>query len=185
MQENWKDIKDYEGLYQVSDFGNVRSLDRIVRSHHEGVAIKKGRVLRPGISKVGYPRVLLIKDGIRKNISIHRLVALAFVDNAPGGDQVNHIDGVKKNNVPSNLEWCDIGHNNRHARRMGLNVARSGKESHSYGLKNKQSIVLINTETNELKPICEVAKEYGYTTRHITMMVKGERTNKTVYKIAS
>lgn len=184
MREQWIPVKEFEHAYEVSTLGRVRSLDRYVKGRITPFkALRKGRVLIPHPSRRGYLRVILVDQyGKNKNISVHRLVAIAFVEGrSEVKNQVNHIDGDKSNNTPSNLEWCTIGHNNRHAREMGLNVAKCGPDNHSYGLKNKQSLVLTHRVTGELKSITEVAKELGFTTRHVTMMVKGERNNKTDY----
>ncbi len=183
VNEIWKDIPNYVGFYQASNKGNIRSVERVVNGKWGNDAVRKSVVLKPAKSKVGYLRCLLMKNSKRKNYSVHRLVALTFIDNNTPHNQINHLDGNKLNNCFCNLEWCSSTENNRHARLIGLNVSKSGQYHHSYGLKNKQSHVLINTETQEIKPICEVAKEYGYTARHITMMVKEERTNKTKYKL--
>ncbi len=178
----WKDIKGYEGYYQVSSCGKVKSLDRFVAGKWSNKALRKGKILSPSVSKMGYFRVFLIKDKYGKNLSVHRLVALAFVKNDMAHTQVNHIDGIKSTNHMSNLEWCDITHNNRHARAIGLNVTKKGAENHSYGFKNKQSLIAKNLITGELKPLVEISKEYPhYSRRHVTMMLKGERTNKTNY----
>ena len=185
VNEIWKDIPNYVGFYQASNKGRIRSVERFVNGKWGNDAARKSVMLNPTKSKVGYLRCLLMKNSNRKTCSVHRLVALTFIENPKSNTQINHIDGNKLNNCICNLEWCTVTENNRHARLLGLNVSKSGEEHHSYGLKNKQSHVLINVETKELKPICEVAKEYGCTTRHVTMMVKGERTNKTKYKLMS
>ena len=110
--EQWRDIAGYEGMYQVSDLGRVRSLK-----------FGKTRVLRPGKNNNGYLRVNLKKDGSRKNFLVHRLVAQAFIPNDDESkNQVNHINECKQNNRASNLEWCDCRYNNTynglHHRRM-------------------------------------------------------------------
>lgn len=179
----WKYIPGYEGYYEVSNKGLVRSVERIVKGRFGGVAVRRGVLLRPGKSKTGYMRCLLVKDNVRKNIGVHRLVALAFIPNPDNKKTVNHINGIKTDNRVENLEWCTVAENNRHARRLGLNIAKSGKEHHSYGLNNKSALVLKNIHTGSLKSVREVADEYGVTGRHITMMIKGERTNKTNYKL--
>lgn len=170
--------------YEVSNLGRVRSLDRYVKGRIDGYpALKKGRILKSAKSKVGYLRLRLRDIGLDKMISVHRLVCMAFVSNDDPANktQINHKDGNKENNTPDNLEWCTVTENNRHARATGLNVARSGKESHSYGFNNNQSHKVRNVETNEILPIVEACKEYPFTRRHFTMMMKGERTNKTKY----
>lgn len=120
MIEEWKDIQDYEGYYQVSNLGKLRSLDRIIDfpNRHKGVMVKrlrKGSVMKPGNSPNGYKVCRLTKDGVFKHYSFHRLVAKAFIENPLNLPQINHIDGNKKNNEVSNLEWCSQSHNILHA----------------------------------------------------------------------
>lgn len=98
--ENWKSISGYEGLYEVSDTGRVRSLK-----------FGKTRLLKPGKTRKGYLRVVLCKDGKVKKMSVHRLVAEAFVQNPLNLPQVNHRDENKRNNTATNLEWCSARYN--------------------------------------------------------------------------
>lgn len=93
MKETWKDISGFEGLYQVSNTGKIKSFCR-----------KKTKILVPGIHR-GYERVILSKNNIRRYASVHRLVAEAFVPNPEGKPQVNHIDENTRNNNANNLEW--------------------------------------------------------------------------------
>lgn len=115
--EIWRDIKGYEELYQVSNFGNVKSLSfRNNRSNK-----KRERIIGKNYSKrTKRLYVDLYKDGIRKHITIHRLVAEAFVPNPNGYQIINHIDGDATNNKASNLEWCTPSYNNLHAYKLGL-----------------------------------------------------------------
>ncbi len=178
----WKEISGYEGYYAVSNMGDVRSIDRLVKGKSNYPAKRIGKILSPSLSKKGYLRVLLIKNNIRKNIAIHRLVALAFVDNKENYPQVNHINGVKTDNTTGNLEWCDQLHNNRHARSTGLNIAKKGTESHSYGRNNKYAYKVVNIITGEIKVIAELVQEYPYSRRYLNQMIEGSRTNKTNYR---
>lgn len=111
--EEWRDIEGFEGFYQVSNAGRVRSLD------HETAGKRwKGRILSLGCS--GYQTVKLSKGKERTSKRVHRLVALAFIDNPEGHIEVNHLDGNKKNNRVENLEWCSPNGNKMHAWRTGL-----------------------------------------------------------------
>lgn len=100
LSEIWKEVAGYEGLYEVSNFGNVRSLPRQAGNVHI-----KGRILKQFIVGNGYLGVSLSKEGYSKNHSVHRLVAVAFVPNNLGLPQVNHKDEDKHNNHAENLEW--------------------------------------------------------------------------------
>ena len=100
--EIWKDVCGFEGLYQVSNLGKVRSLDRLVNSGI-GIGLRKGRVLKPQMTIRGYLQVGLNKDGKQKLFSVHRLVWTAFNGKRPEGMQVNHIDEDKTNNRLDNL----------------------------------------------------------------------------------
>ena len=100
-KEQWRDIEGYEGIYQVSDLGRVRSL-------------KFGRVkvLRSYKNRYGYLKVFLSKNGKRHNIYVHRLVAYAFIPNSDKTkNEINHINEIKTDNRASNLEWCDRSYN--------------------------------------------------------------------------
>ena len=103
-KEEWKDIKGYEGLYQVSNLGRVRSLDHYVKNGH-GNRLVHGKILKPYKSSHGYLFVALGKKA--KHRSVHRLVATAFIQNPQNLPEVNHKDENKSNNVSSNLEWCN------------------------------------------------------------------------------
>lgn len=113
MEEVWKPIKGYEGLYEVSNLGNVRSFDKVVRCVRNGKEMgitHKGKVLKPVKRQHGYLGVMLYGKGGHKTrglktFSIHRLVATAFIPNPNGLSEVNHIDEDKTNNTATNLEW--------------------------------------------------------------------------------
>ena len=106
----WRDVKGYEGLYKVSNTGQVLSLKRphCYRSEHLMSPCNDGR---------GYRMVCLCKNGKNKTVSVHRLVAIAFVPNPKGYKEVNHIDENKTNNNSSNLEWCDRAYNIHYGKR--------------------------------------------------------------------
>lgn len=121
MKEVWKDIKNYEGYYLISNLGNVKSLDRYVYN----IALKsklytverifKGKILKTSIDNHGYLQVNLSKNGKVKRFHVHRLVAEAFIPNPQNKPQVNHIDGNRANSNKNNLEWVTDRENKIHA----------------------------------------------------------------------
>lgn len=122
MIEVWKDIPEYEGLYQVSNFGRIKSLERERKMNipcHD-IAVVHERILKPSISGSGYEKVVLSKDATHKTIRVHKLVAQAFVSNPDDKSEINHKDGNKKNNRADNLEWVTSKENQNHALLFGL-----------------------------------------------------------------
>lgn len=112
--EIWKDVTGYDGIYQVSNLGNVRSLP-LTRKMKNGVERSyEGKMLNPSESKDGYLVVDLSVDGKRKTTKIHRMVAEAFVNNPLNLPVVNHKNENKHDNRASNLEWCSIRYNLRY-----------------------------------------------------------------------
>nr|DAY86026.1 MAG TPA: homing endonuclease [Caudoviricetes sp.] len=112
-KEIWKDIEDYKGLYQVSNLGRVRSLERVDSNGHP----VKERVLASFPNRNGYLKVNLYRDRHIKQVSIHCLVAAAFLDNPDNLPEVNHIDEDKGNNLVENLEWCTALYNTNYGTR--------------------------------------------------------------------
>ena len=110
--EIWKDIKDYEGCYQISNLGNIKSL---IRKNN-----KKEKLLKVQISTCGYYKILLYKNNKSKHFKVHRLIAIHFIPNIYNKEQINHIDGNKLNNNINNLEWVTPKENMQHAVRTGL-----------------------------------------------------------------
>lgn len=126
-------MHDYEGIYEVSSFGRVRSLDRIVECKNGALKPKKGLILSPKVEKAGYLAVNLKYGGKSTMKRIHCLVAQSFIPNPENKDIVNHINGVKSFNFPENLEWNTSTENNTHARKTGLtpNTASGSKNTKS------------------------------------------------------
>lgn len=117
MTEEWRDIKGYEDLYQVSNLGRVRSLDRY-EFFSLGKRFRKGIIIKSSEDKNGYNRVSLTKDGKQKFFFVHRLVAEAFIPNPNNLPFINHKDEVKYNNCVDNLEWCTHEYNMNYGNRL-------------------------------------------------------------------
>ena len=165
MDELWKDVKGYEGFYQVSNTGKVRSLDKEVFNKLTGrMNFRKG-IERKQQFYGGYFNVRLIVDGFGKKFTVHRLVAEAFVDNPNNYNVVNHLDGVKTNNNYTNLEWTTVKGNVIHAWENGLNHF---SEEQREKQKEYMSIPIVGTNATTgkklyFKSAADAARELGMT----------------------
>ena len=118
-KEIWRDIKGYEGEYQVSNYGNIRSVDKYVNCgiRNNNKVIKKGKIRKLGKTN-GYLTVSLCNGKSQKSKLVHRLVAEAFIDNPNNYKYINHKDENKENNFVDNLEWCSSLYNNTYGTRL-------------------------------------------------------------------
>lgn len=164
MKEIWKDVINYEGLYQVSNLGNARRIRKI------GL-----RNLKPRLGTTGYYIVSLSKKGIVKMQKVHRLVALAFIEKIPEYNVVNHLDGNKKNNNVNNLEWCNKSINERHAYKIGLKkgacCGKFGKDAFA-----SKPVLQLDLEGNviaEYPSMKIAAKEVGMVQSGISNVLSG------------
>lgn len=119
--EIWKDIPDYEGIYQISNKGRIKSIPHVIKANKDGgIRTTEEHMKNTYIGWHGYVWVALCKNGKSKTHSVHRLVALTFIENPNKLPAVNHIDGNKENNSVENLEWCTNHENQMHASKNGL-----------------------------------------------------------------
>lgn len=121
MEEIWKEISGYEGIYEISNRGRVRRIKG-------GVRTRAGLILKPGVYTSGYFFVRLYKSGIGKSFSVARLTGIAFLDNPNNLPQINHKDGVKLHNWVGNIEWCTAAYNAQHALKNGLMHPAKGEK---------------------------------------------------------
>lgn len=184
MQEIWKDISGFEGYYQVSNLGNVRSVDRYVRSKGKP-ALQKGVCMKLQVNHKGYYTVILHKESKPYSKIVHRLVATAFIPNPDNLPQVNHKDTNKKNNEVSNLEWCTNQENQDHAKAHGCYGAFTLKQYKTVrknlleaNRKRKKSVVQMDIYCNEIKEFASIKdaeKETGVNTSKICACCRKRR----------
>lgn len=165
-KEIWKDIPDYEGLYQVSSFGRVRSLDRTVLTKNGKNLKMKGKILSAHPDAHGYPKVTLSKNNIQTTRKVHRLVAELFIPNPTGLPEVNHIDECKTNNHYLNLEWCDDYYNNRYGTRDKRAALAKGKQILQFTLSGEF--------VNEFNSIREAERATGINNANIGKALHGQ-----------
>ena len=158
MTETWKDIPNYEGLYEVSDKGRVRSKEgKATYTERHGVRRWKSRILKVKNKNAREFRVDLWKDGNPKTFLVHQLVGFAFLPNPNEYKSINHLDGNPRNNNVDNLEWCDHRINNNHA--FDNRLIKTGKRT-----------ALISIETREIhnfRSIAKAAEFLGRSTNYV------------------
>lgn len=176
--EIFKDIFGYKNLYQISNFGRVKSLKREnifycgLRKEYLKRPVKE-KILNYSKSNRGYLQVCLTKNGKSKTFLVHRLVAKTFIENVCNKSQVNHIDGNKENNSVNNLEWCTSSENNKHAFILGLNKSQNIRKVNQYD-KNGNFIKQWNCITDFFRK-----NNINLKSSNITNCCKGRR--KTAY----
>ena len=132
MTEIWKDIQGYEGFYQISNLGNVKSLERVIDKGNGILQHRKERIMNKRESVDGYYIAKLNVNKKSKSIAIHILVARHFIDNPNNYPEVNHKDCNRKNNQVDNLEWCTHQQNVEHSKQLGHYKTKSGCDNPNY-----------------------------------------------------
>ena len=169
MSEEWRPIEGYEGLYEVSSYGRVRSLDRYVKTCYEAYKLHKGKILSPAKDKNGYLKVHLCCNGKHNIIRVHRLVCKAFIPNPDNLPEVNHKDEDKTNNSVDNLEWCDRSYNISYGTRTERQKKTNIQNGFWTGLSKEEYMKKYNQDRKEYRKkwyqenkdrVCEQQKEY-------------------------
>lgn len=173
MVEEWKDIEGYEGLYQVSNLGRIKSLSRRVKCGN-GYIDTKEIILTPSKDTSGYLIVRLYKNGKGKTYKCHRLAAIAFIPNPNNLPQINHKDEDKENPRIENLEWCSNKYNcnyGTHNKRMAKSLS---KTVYQYSLEGKF--------IRKWDSTIQCSREGGYNHRHVAECCIGKRKTHSKFK---
>ncbi|MDE1374996.1 NUMOD4 domain-containing protein [Bacillus sp. FSL K6-3846] len=172
--ELWRDVKGFEGIYEVSNTGKIRSREgKVTYSVLHGKRIWNSRELRQKTDKDGYKRVTLYKNKKPYTLLVHRLVAFAFCEKTEGKDLINHIDGNPSNNHADNLEWCNYRENLIHAFLNRMNTS-------------PKMISLKNRKTGEKKTfysMAEASRYIGKNHGYISGLLKRGKTEYEDYQI--
>lgn len=166
IAEIWKDIKDYEGFYQVSNLGRVRSIDRIIVRKDGIHQFRKGIIKTPKINSDGYYTITLSKNGNNKTLGIHILVARHYIPNPDNKPEVNHKDFNRENNQFDNLEWCTHQENIQYSSNNGRYKQRdfNGNNNPNYG-NHSLSEFYKNNPTIAKRKLSRPAQQNGRATK--------------------
>lgn len=170
IEEIWKDINDYEELYQISNLGNIKSLNRVLKDNR----VWKERIMKPVKDKDGYFCVNLYKNNKTKRFKVHRLVAQAFIPNPDNLPCVNHKDEDKTNNNVENLEWCTHEYNSNY----GTAIERMTKTLSNPVLQLMKDGSLVRVWPS----VMEVERQLHFSNSYISACCRGKRHSAYGYK---
>lgn len=179
MKEIWKDIEGYEGIYQVSNLGRVRSVDRYVQHNYGGLKFQSGKILKPSIQNTGYYYVLLYKNGKALRKTLHRIIAKAFIPNPENKPQIDHINGIRTDNRIENLRWVTPSENNSNPHRcISFSNSKGGK-----GYRKIHQYTLDGTFVKEWDGSTPAALAFGRkNSNHIVACLTGKKPTAYGYK---
>lgn len=170
VAEEWRTVEGYEGCYEVSNQGRVRSIDKVVRTNGGRFATKRGKIRRSVMGKAGYYLVTLCDACKTKTFLVHRLVATAFVPACADRPHVNHINGIKTDNRPENLEWVTPKENKRHASELGLTPSGERQGNAKLTWDRVKEIRRIYIETGAKQR--DLAKQFGISQPTVAQVVQ-------------
>lgn len=182
MNEIWKPIKGYEGYYEASNLGNIRSVDRVILStanilHTEHKQLRRGRVLRQGNGRKGYKIVVLQKEGRKHTLYTHRVIATTFIDNPDNKPCIDHINGIHTDNRAENLRWVTQKENINNPNTIRKNLttlrrnAKNGCKAKTILQLDKESLEVIR----EILPRTSFFKDMGYSREYVTSACRNHR----------
>jgi hypothetical protein len=179
--EVWKDIKGYEGLYQVSNMGRVKSLERFVNSPmlKDGRKKIESKILKQFNNQQGYLKVHLYKESISKQLLVHRLVAIAYIDNPINKPTVDHLNTIRNDNRVCNLKWATFSEQSKENpitnRKIREAIARNNCANINKAIKSNEKKVRCITTGETFNSLKEASEYYNIDGSHICCCCKGKR----------
>ena len=173
-EEVWLPVIGYDGLYEVSSWGKVKSLRRKTLGIWGGGKMSNGKLLKQTISKFGYIRITLSKNGKPIQFSVHRIVAKAFIENPKELPCINHKDSNRTNNHIENLEWVTYKENSHHAAVNNRFYVLRGEDSKIAKLTNKDILQIRKEYEKNKVGFMKLGKKYGVDTTTIRSVIHGE-----------
>lgn len=159
-EEEWRDVVGYESSYEVSSYGKIKSIERRCASKNGKTRKVPERIMKPKIDRYGYSAIHLSKNGERRDFTIHRLVALAFIPNPENLPQVNHKDGDKLDNRVDSLEWCSAQYNVQHSFDNGLQKVPCGTDRPFFKMSDEKVREVRKRYATEGISLVKLAKDY-------------------------
>lgn len=184
MNEIWKDIIGYKGLYQISNLCRLKVLTKTVYATGKKPYEQKESILGGSLNNNGYLVFTLYKNKKKKGYPAHRLLALHFLPNPENKPQINHIDGNKLNNSLNNIEWCTIKENAVHAFKTGLRVNPKGEAHGGSKLTDEKVIEIINKYKTGLISYRQLGVEYGVSSFIVYSIVRRKSWSHVTLKTA-
>jgi hypothetical protein len=172
MEEIWKKVENYEGYYEVSNFGRIRSVNRKIKASRGSTRIREGKIMIPQLKK-NYYEINLSKLSDTKNYILHRLIAKAFIPNPLNKKEVNHINGIGTDNRIENLEWVTARENSLHAYRTGLKKTRKGEGKENSKL-TEENIMEIRSTLPYHGYKADLARKFSVTITLISRVTLGK-----------
>lgn len=173
-EEKWRPVIGYENIYDVSSIGRIRSISKPLKRKKRDRILIHNRILKPSVHPCGYRQVVLSKNKKQKTLRVHRIVAMAFIQNENNLPFVNHKDGNTGNNIVENLEWCTPKENTLHSYRELGRIPIHGETHNKAKLSNKDVIEIRRKYVPYKYSFDKLGKEFRVDPSAIYLIIKGK-----------